>query len=111
ATSTRVQVKSDLSVVRRTVQGMFDAVFVPADPPRAGRLALYGDLAGSGETADGTVDVVLPRGTTVRRRTVPARLLSMEEVLARLTEPDSDRDATGSWAAWRAAGLAGLVLI
>jgi len=98
-------------VVRRTVQGMFDAVFMPADPPRAGRLALYGDLAGSGETADGTVDVVLPRGTTVRRRTVPARLLSMEEVLARLTEPDSDRDATGSWAAWRAAGLAGLVLI
>ncbi|MGW6199781.1 DEAD/DEAH box helicase [Kribbella sp. NPDC055110] len=91
---------------------MFDAVFVPADPPRAGRLALYGDLAGSGETANGTVDLVLPRGTTVRRTTVPARLLDLEEVLTRLAEPDSDRlDSSGSWAAWRAAGLAGLVLI
>ncbi|WP_410793523.1 DEAD/DEAH box helicase [Kribbella sp. C-35] len=96
----------------RTVQGMFDAVFVPADPPRAGRLALYGDLPGSGETANGTVDLVLPRGTTVRRTTVPARLLDIEEVLTRLAEQDSDRlDGSGSWAAWRAAGLAGLVLI
>ncbi|TCC08692.1 DEAD/DEAH box helicase [Kribbella soli] len=91
---------------------MFDAVFVPADPPRAGRLALYGDLAGSGETANGTVDLVLPRGTTVRRTTVPARLLEMQEVLTRLAEQDSDRlDGSASWAAWRAAGLAGLVLI
>ncbi|MEU8224915.1 DEAD/DEAH box helicase [Kribbella sp. NPDC048915] len=89
---------------------MFDALFVPADPPRAGRMALYGDLAGSGETADGTVDLVLPRGSAVRRTTVPARWLSMDEVLARLTEPDP-ADASGSWAAWRAAGLAGLVLI
>jgi superfamily II DNA or RNA helicase len=89
---------------------MFDAVFVPADPPRAGRLALYGDLTGSGEAADGTVDLVLPRGSTVRRTTVPARLLSVDEVLARLTEPEPT-DAAGSWAAWRAAGLAGLVLI
>ncbi|GAA3151835.1 superfamily II DNA or RNA helicase [Kribbella aluminosa] len=86
---------------------MFDAVFVPADPPRAGRLALYGDL--SGETADGSVELVLPRGTAVRRTTVPARLLSVDEVISRLTEPE--RDASGSWAAWRAAGLAGLVLI
>ncbi|WP_427891411.1 DEAD/DEAH box helicase [Kribbella sp. GL6] len=86
---------------------MFDAVFVPADPPRAGRLALYGDL--SGETADGSVELVLPRGTAVRRTTVPARLLSMDEVIGRLTEPEGD--ASRSWAAWRAAGLAGLVLI
>ncbi|TCC17090.1 DEAD/DEAH box helicase [Kribbella sindirgiensis] len=91
---------------------MFDAVFVPADPPRAGRLALYGDLAGAGETADGTVDLVLPRGTTVRRTTVPARLLSIDDVLTRLTEPDEPGGhASTSWAAWRAAGLAGLVLI
>ncbi|MFD7160959.1 DEAD/DEAH box helicase [Kribbella sp. NPDC059898] len=86
---------------------MFDAVFVPADPPRAGRLALYGDL--SGETADGSVELVLPRGTAVRRTTVPARLLSMDEVVSRLTEPEGE--ASRSWAAWRAAGLAGLVLI
>ncbi|NUR96653.1 MAG: DEAD/DEAH box helicase [Kribbellaceae bacterium] len=86
---------------------MFDAVFVPADPPRAGRLALYGDLRG--ETADGTVELVLPRGTSVRRTSVPARLLSMDEVLARLTSQEEPE--AGSWAAWRTAGLAGLVLI
>ncbi|WP_432877939.1 DEAD/DEAH box helicase [Kribbella sp. CA-245084] len=99
-------------MVRRTVLGMLDAVFVPADPPRAGRLALYGDLAAAGEQSDGTVDLVLPRGSTVRRTTVPARLLSMPELLARLTGPDVDSDScAASWAAWRAAGLAGLVLI
>ena len=82
-----------LSVVRRTVQGMFDAVFVPADPPRAGRLALYGDLAAAGEVADGTVDLVLPKGSAVRRTTVPARLLRIDEVLSRL---GSDDGATSS---------------
>jgi hypothetical protein len=87
---------------------MFDAVFVPADPPRAGRLALYGDL--TGETADGEVELVLPRGSAVRRTTVPARLLSIEEVLTRLTAPGPEQDSA-SWAAWRSAGLAGLVLI
>jgi superfamily II DNA or RNA helicase len=109
-----------LSVVRRTLLGMLDAVFVPADPPRAGRLALYGDLAAAGEEANGTVDLVLPRGSAVRRTTVPARLLSIPEVLTRLTAPDRGARADGSdswadrsdsWAAWRAAGLAGLVLI
>ncbi|MFC6159276.1 DEAD/DEAH box helicase [Kribbella jiaozuonensis] len=113
---------------------MLDAVFVPADPPRAGRLALYGDLAEAGEEANGTVELVLPRGSTVRRTTVPARLLSITELLARLTAPDdggsggvgSDPGGVGSsagrdgsprgvgsasWGAWRAAGLAGLVLI
>lgn len=103
-------------MVRRTVLGMLDAVFVPADPPRAGRLALYGDLTGAGEEANGTVELVLPRGSTVRRTTVPARLLSMTEVLTRLTAPDDgdsnpDRVGSTSWSAWRAAGLAGLVLI
>ncbi|MER7245788.1 DEAD/DEAH box helicase [Kribbella sp. NPDC000426] len=107
---------------------MLDAVFVPADPPRAGRLALYGDLAAGGVEANGSVELVLPRGTTVRRTTVAARLLPMPELLARLTAPDVDpigtsrpdradgpdaADAHGSqsWTAWRAAGLAGLVLI
>ncbi|WP_350274773.1 DEAD/DEAH box helicase [Kribbella sp. HUAS MG21] len=88
---------------------MFDAVFVPADPPRAGRLALYGDLT---EEPDGSVELVLPRGATVRRTTVPARLLTMPEVLDRLTSTNgADEPEAGSWAAWRAAGLAGLVLI
>ncbi|MEV5963799.1 DEAD/DEAH box helicase [Kribbella sp. NPDC051952] len=96
-----------LSVVRRTVLVMFDAVFVPADPPRAGRLALYGDLSATGEVPDGTVDLVLPKGSSVRRTTVPARLLRIDEVLSRLSGDSGSR----SWEAWRAAALAGLGLI
>ncbi|TCO38102.1 SNF2 family DNA or RNA helicase [Kribbella antiqua] len=98
----------NLSVVRRTVQGMFEAVFIPADPPRAGRLALYGDLAAAGEIADGAAELVLPRGSQVRRTVVPARLLTIEEVLARLNGPD---DSSPSWEAWRTAALAGIGLI
>ncbi|TDD18653.1 DEAD/DEAH box helicase [Kribbella turkmenica] len=86
---------------------MFDAVFVPADPPRAGRLALYGDLAAAGEVADWTVDLVLPKGSQVRRTTVPARSLSVSQVLDRLGSPAG----SDSWEAWRAAALAGLSLI
>ncbi|WP_460661280.1 DEAD/DEAH box helicase [Kribbella swartbergensis] len=98
----------NLSAVRRTVQGMFDAVFVPADPPRAGRLALYGDLTGAGEVADGTVELVLPKGSQVRRTTTPARLLTVPEVLDRLENEDA---GSPSWEAWRTAALAGLGLI
>ncbi|MEI8410554.1 MULTISPECIES: DEAD/DEAH box helicase [unclassified Kribbella] len=87
---------------------MFDAVFVPADPPRAGRLALYGDLAAAGEIADGTVELVLPKGSQVRRTTVPARLLSISQVLDRLSDGSA---ASVSWEAWRAAALAGVGLI
>ncbi|MGW1347141.1 DEAD/DEAH box helicase [Kribbella sp. NPDC002412] len=110
---------------------MFDAVFVPADPPRAGRLALYGDLAAVGEVADGTVSLVLPKGSQVRRTTVPARLLTIAQVLDRVRDGSdgggagSWADGSGSWAdgsggwsdgsasweVWRTAALAGLGLI
>ncbi|MFI6681777.1 DEAD/DEAH box helicase [Kribbella sp. NPDC050470] len=104
---------------------MFDAVFVPADPPRAGRLALYGDLAAVGEVADGTVSLVLPKGSQVRRTTVPARLLTIEQVLDRVRDGSdrgspswSDRGSvtwsdggSASWEVWRTAALAGLGLI
>ncbi|MFI7067847.1 DEAD/DEAH box helicase [Kribbella sp. NPDC050124] len=87
---------------------MFDAVFVPADPPRAGRLALYGDLAAVSEVADGTVSLVLPKGSQVRRTTVPARLLTIAQVLDRVRDGS---DGSASWEAWRTAALAGLGLI
>ncbi len=93
-------------MVRRTVQVMFDAVFVPADPPRAGRLALYGDLAAAGEVADGTVDLVLPKGSAVRRTTVPAQVAA-----DRRGSRPTGSDGSVSWEAWRAAALAGLGLI
>ncbi|TDC33200.1 DEAD/DEAH box helicase [Kribbella albertanoniae] len=83
---------------------MFDAVFLPADPPRAGRLALYGEV----DATDETVTLVLPQGSQVRRRTVPARLLSISEALELVSSPVQ---GAASWEAWRAAALAGLGLI
>ena len=46
------------------------ATFVPADPPRAGALAVWGDGQGSDE-----LDLVLPAGGGTRRRRVRGRLL------------------------------------
>src|SRR5690242_21251483 len=83
---------------------MFDAVFLPADPPRAGRLALYGEVEG----ADESVTLVLPQGSQVRRTTVPARLLTISETLELVSSP---AQGGPSWEAWRAAALAGLGLI
>jgi len=55
------------------------AVFVPADPPRAGVVAVCGDGAGSDE-----VELVLPAGGGVRRRRVRGRLLPLAAALPTL---------------------------
>ncbi|WP_237742768.1 DEAD/DEAH box helicase [Actinopolymorpha alba] len=94
-----------------------EAVFVPADPPRTGTIALWepsragsgsGNAAGSG--GDATVEVVLPAGSRVRRSVVPARLLTIAEAIDHFTaEPDPM--APVSHRAWGAAALAGLGLV
>ena len=89
---------------------MLDAVFLPADPPRAGRLALYGDLSAAGEPVDGRIELVLPRGPQVRRTTVAARLLTVDQALALLTRPPAD-EASTSYRAWSVAALAGIGLV
>ena len=124
------------------LRGVLEVVFLPADPPRAGRLVLYGDLGPEApDVADEKVELVLPRGGQVRRVKVPARVLTVAEGLALLTQPDeggrlaatgppalggrnelsargeqaADAAAvggeSGSLRAWRAAALAGVGLI
>lgn len=65
---------------------------------------MYGEVDG----ADESVTLVLPQGSQVRRRTVPARLLSISEALTLASSPVQ---GAASWEAWRAAALAGLGLI
>ncbi|WP_425554427.1 SNF2-related protein [Kribbella sancticallisti] len=120
------------------LRGVSEVVFLPADPPRAGRLVLYGDLGA--READGKVELVLPRGEQVRRVKVPARVLTVSEGLELLTqlvdgqEPGAGSDVrlresagharrlgvgasagagevSGSWRAWAAAAWAGVGLI
>ena len=81
------------------------ATFVPADPPRAGALAVWGDGQGSDE-----LDLVLPAGRGTRRRRVRGRLLPVASALPALLAPTAG-GASASVAAWSAAAAAGVGLV
>ena len=101
-----------MSVPVGRVRRVLEVAYRPADPPRAGRLVLYGDLAAAGLVAHEKVELVLPRGEQIRRVQVPAQLLTVAEGLAFLTQTASrDEQWTDSRKAWAAAALAGVGLI
>jgi superfamily II DNA or RNA helicase len=81
------------------------ATFVPADPPRAGALAVWGDGQGPDE-----LDLVLPAGGGVRRRRVRGRLLPLASALPALLAPAAG-GASASVAAWSAAAATGVGLV
>jgi superfamily II DNA or RNA helicase len=121
-----------------------DIIFVPGDPPRAGRFVVY-DAAHPARAADGTangtadetsdetsedgdggdhapraaswidrVELVLRRGKGVRRRSVPARFLSVTEALPLLLDPADGMGAAppqASVLAWSATMTSGLGLL
>ncbi len=79
------------------------AVFLPADPPRDGWIALYGE--GPDE-----IELALPAGRTIRRKTVPAQLIGIGEALPELLAlPTEGTDP--ALAAWATAATAGVGLI
>lgn len=57
-----------------------EATFVPGDPPRDGWLALW-HPDGHITDADDDLELVLPAGTRVRRRTVKVRRLPLTEAI------------------------------
>jgi superfamily II DNA or RNA helicase len=81
------------------------ATFVPADPPRAGALAVWGDGQGADE-----LDLVLPAGGGTRRRRVRGRLLPLAEALSALLAPAAG-STSASVAAWSAAAATGVGLV
>jgi superfamily II DNA or RNA helicase len=81
------------------------ATFVPADPPRAGVLAVWGDGQGPDE-----LELVLPAGRGLRRRRVRGRLLPLASALPALLAPAAG-SAGASVAAWSAAAAAGVGLV
>jgi len=82
------------------------AAFVPADPPRAGAFAVWGDLPGPDE-----IGLVLPAAGGVRRRRVHGWLLPLAEVLPALLAPSAVGGASASVAAWSAAAATGVGLV
>ncbi|MGW3656287.1 SNF2-related protein [Streptomyces sp. NPDC005151] len=95
-----------------------EAVFLPADPPRSGRVAFWSP---GGEPPDlgvepGELTVVRPHGSSVRRARVVAALLPVEQALPLLTRcralrTDGSGRASASTAFWGAAAMLGLALV
>ena len=80
-----------------------DVVFVPADPPRDGVLAVLGE-------GPDQLELAVQTGSTVRRRHVPVRLVPLPAALAGLLAVDRDK-ATPSLAAWSTAATAAVQLV
>ena len=78
-----------------------EATFVAGDPPRDGWLALW-TARGEVPDADDQLELVLPAGSRVRRRTIPVRRMPLAEALEALMEPRPEDDSS-SVAAWTAA--------
>jgi hypothetical protein len=90
-----------------------DAIFVPSKIPRQGKLALRGTGSGSDK-----IELVFAGGTYgVRKRLVPATLVSVAEVLPLLLAIDPNETSPGgatstrSLAVWAAAAAAGVGLV
>ena len=85
-----------------------EAVFLPEPSggvPRAGQVAFWGrEVEGHHE-----IEIVLPHGRGVRRRQVPARVVSVPEALPELLH--CAQDSSASVRAWSAATLAGVGLL
>ncbi len=95
-----------------------EAVFLPADPPRTGRVAFW---TPGGEPPDLGVEleeltVVHPHGSSVRRVNVPALAVSVEQALPLLTRcralgANGSGRASAGTAFWGAAAVLGLNLL
>ncbi|MFF7853000.1 SNF2-related protein [Streptomyces sp. NPDC007904] len=108
----------------RDVPVRFAAVFLPAPLPRDGRIAFYDPEGGPvgdeppGPPGDGPaparratgLTVVRPHGTGVRRRTIPAVTLPLDEALPLLVRARHDPAAHPATACWGAAALHALRL-
>ncbi|MEU7783533.1 SNF2-related protein [Amycolatopsis sp. NPDC049159] len=81
------------------------ATYLPADPPREGVLALWGDDVAGGTT----IELVLPRGAKFARTKVDAELVPLERALPRLLAVGEA--ASPAVAAWSAAVNAGVNLV
>ena len=81
------------------------ATYLPADPPRDGVLALWGEDVAGGTT----IELVLPRGAKFARTKVDAELIPLERALPRLLSVGEA--ASPAVAAWSAAVNAGVNLV
>ncbi len=87
-----------------------EATFLPGDPARTGRFALWspdGALPG----ADDELQLVLPAGSRVRRRIVAVRLVDLPDVLDELLHLPAAAPVGGSLRAWAIAARLAVELV
>ncbi|KRB75678.1 helicase SNF2 [Kitasatospora sp. Root187] len=103
-----------LTLPELSALGTCAAVFLPADPPRLGRVAFWrpDGAAPPGRQDDVTqLTVARPHGASARRRTVPATELTVAQALPALTRARTREGAGPAAAFWGAAGLLALQLV
>ncbi|MFI9025888.1 DEAD/DEAH box helicase [Streptomyces sp. NPDC053560] len=106
---------SSASAVASPDAARYAAVFLPDEPPRAGKIAFWSpdglplpEPAGAAERTD--LKVVRRHGNSVRSRTVPALRLTVAEALPLLVQARHDPAAHPASACWGAAALQALHL-
>ncbi|MFJ2788020.1 MULTISPECIES: SNF2-related protein [unclassified Streptomyces] len=88
------------------------AVFLPADPPRAGRIAFWSaDGEPLPELPHGSAELTVVDGAELRAVTVPAYTLPVRDALPLLTRARFAEGASPAAAFWGAASLLGLGLV
>ncbi len=87
-----------------------EATLVPADPPRLTWLALWSP-DGIVPGADGSATLVLPAGSTVRRRTVPVRSVPAADLLVDLVTLPAEAPVGRSVRMWSVAARLALDLV
>ncbi|MDA8061775.1 MAG: ATP-dependent helicase, partial [Actinomycetota bacterium] len=99
------------------IGGGRQVTFLPADPPRLGRVAVF-DWPGERASAPahaGELELAVPAGRVLRRRRVPATMLGVADALALLLGAGEAEDdlvlATPAVQAWSAVVTAGLSLL
>jgi superfamily II DNA or RNA helicase len=85
-----------------------EATFVPGDPAREGWLALWPVDA---DHADDELELALPAGTQVRRRTVPVARWELDDALPVLVDLAAVADVSPSIRAWSAAARDAVELV
>ncbi|MFF9721721.1 DEAD/DEAH box helicase [Streptomyces gardneri] len=91
---------------------LFSAVFLPADPPRAGRIAFWSpDDEALPESVPANAELTVVDGESLRPVTVPAHALSVRDALPLLTRARFTDSASQAAAFWGAASLFALDLV
>ncbi|AJF69192.1 DEAD/DEAH box helicase [Streptomyces vietnamensis] len=91
------------------------ALFLPADPPRAGRIAFWSPdgepLSGADGAPSGDTGIMVVDGGSLQAVTVPARTLSVRDALPLLARARFSDAASPATAFWGAAALFALDLV